>query len=387
MERRPELLSSVMLRQNPHNVHEWHKRVKLFEGQPRKQILTFTEAVTTVDVHKARGRPVSFLLRAASHASAGFRPPVPVISPSDKHSPSSQATGKVHTLWTAFARFYERHNDLENARVIFEKATQARCRPREPCCISSGQGQHSGNVFRGKGAVPGVAGRTPRSCTLTVGGEWGRWRTGTWTTWRLCGASGRRWSCGTSSSAAHWTSCAAPPPRPSSSRAARRGRMLPLVPGWARCLTAGHTGPPTRLCLLLCCEDCPLQAVRSPRMSVMAGLVAQLSMPAHVHAGRARWRMHALQLRHRAATERRAQEAAAQERAGPVQARLYRSSRLWAFYCDLEESLGTLASTRAVYDAILDLRIATPQIVLNYAAFLQARRPAAMQPGQQMQAP
>ena len=52
MERRPELLSSVMLRQNPHNVHEWHKRVKLFEGQPRKQILTYTEAVTTVDVLK-----------------------------------------------------------------------------------------------------------------------------------------------------------------------------------------------------------------------------------------------------------------------------------------------------------------------------------------------
>ena len=46
------LLSSVMLRQNPHNVHEWHKRVKLFNGQPHKQILTYTEAVTTVDVEK-----------------------------------------------------------------------------------------------------------------------------------------------------------------------------------------------------------------------------------------------------------------------------------------------------------------------------------------------
>ena len=34
----------------------------------------------------------------------------------------------MHTLWTAFARFYERHKDLENARVIFEKATQARRR-------------------------------------------------------------------------------------------------------------------------------------------------------------------------------------------------------------------------------------------------------------------
>ena len=52
MERRPLLLSSVMLRQNPHNVHEWHKRVKLYGGQPRKQILTFTEAVTTVDTDK-----------------------------------------------------------------------------------------------------------------------------------------------------------------------------------------------------------------------------------------------------------------------------------------------------------------------------------------------
>lgn len=52
MERRPELLSSVMLRQNPHNVHEWHKRVKLFAGHAHKQILTFTEAVTTVDIDK-----------------------------------------------------------------------------------------------------------------------------------------------------------------------------------------------------------------------------------------------------------------------------------------------------------------------------------------------
>ena len=36
----------------------------------------------------------------------------------------TQAIGKLHTLWTAFSRFYERHGDIENARVIFEKATQ-----------------------------------------------------------------------------------------------------------------------------------------------------------------------------------------------------------------------------------------------------------------------
>lgn len=38
--RRPALLSAVMLRQNPHNVAEWHKRVKLFTGDPTKQVRT-----------------------------------------------------------------------------------------------------------------------------------------------------------------------------------------------------------------------------------------------------------------------------------------------------------------------------------------------------------
>ncbi len=54
-----------------------------------------------------------------------------------------------------------------------------------------------------------------------------------------------------------------------------------------------------------------------------------------------------------------------------VQQRLYRNLKLWSFYVDLEESLGTLESTQAVYNSMLDLRIATPQIVLNYAVFLQ----------------
>lgn len=86
MDRRPELANSVLLRQNPHNVEQWHRRVKLFEGNPTKQILTYTEAVTTVDPMKAVGKP--------------------------------------HTLWIAFAKLYETHKDIANARVIFDKAVQ-----------------------------------------------------------------------------------------------------------------------------------------------------------------------------------------------------------------------------------------------------------------------
>jgi hypothetical protein len=54
-----------------------------------------------------------------------------------------------------------------------------------------------------------------------------------------------------------------------------------------------------------------------------------------------------------------------------VQARLFKSLKLWSFYVDLEESLGTVESTKAVYDKILELRIANAQIIVNYAAFLE----------------
>ena len=37
----------------------------------------------------------------------------------------------------------------------------------------------------------------------------------------------------------------------------------------------------------------------------------------------------------------------------------------------MEESLGTVESTKAVYDKILELRIANAQIIVNYAAFLE----------------
>ena len=84
MERRPILLSSVVLRQNPHNVHEWEKRVALFEGDPTRQIVTYSDAVKTVNPHLA--------------------------------------TGRVSALWINFAKFYETHGDYESAETVFEKA-------------------------------------------------------------------------------------------------------------------------------------------------------------------------------------------------------------------------------------------------------------------------
>jgi pre-mRNA-splicing factor SYF1 len=84
MVRRPLLVSSVILRQNPHNVSEWHKRVIIGEEIPMKQIATYSDAVNTIDI--------------------------------------SKATGKPHSLWCSFAKFYERHQDYEMSTIIYERA-------------------------------------------------------------------------------------------------------------------------------------------------------------------------------------------------------------------------------------------------------------------------
>merc|ERR1712004_903904 len=54
-----------------------------------------------------------------------------------------------------------------------------------------------------------------------------------------------------------------------------------------------------------------------------------------------------------------------------VQMRLHKSLKIWSLYADLEESFGTFKSTKAVYDRIVDLKIATPQIIINYGLFLK----------------
>jgi len=53
---------------------------------------------------------------------------------------------------------------------------------------------------------------------------------------------------------------------------------------------------------------------------------------------------------------------------------LSRSLRLWNLLFDLEESLGTVQTTKDAYDRALELKVATPSHVLNYASFLRDKK-------------
>lgn len=55
----------------------------------------------------------------------------------------------------------------------------------------------------------------------------------------------------------------------------------------------------------------------------------------------------------------------------PPQSRLFKSLKLWAFYTELEEALGTLESAKKAFDRIMELKIANAQTIINFAQFLE----------------
>lgn len=87
LDRRPLLLNSVWLRQNPHNVREWMNRIQLHEASLDLQLETFEEAVRTI-------------------------------------VPKNQ-TGSFADLWIMVAKLLEKAKDLDKARQIFERAVLA----------------------------------------------------------------------------------------------------------------------------------------------------------------------------------------------------------------------------------------------------------------------
>lgn len=85
-DRRPFLISDVLLRQNPNSVVEWEKRVGLWGDNQEQVVKTYTDAISTI-------KP-------------------------------SKADGKFYKIWVNYAKFYESNNDFSTARIIFDKAVK-----------------------------------------------------------------------------------------------------------------------------------------------------------------------------------------------------------------------------------------------------------------------
>ena len=196
MERRPLLVNSVALRQNPHNVEEWLKRVDLVKENPLKVIETFSDAIQTIE--------------------------------------PKLALGKLNSLWISFAKFYEVNSQLDEARMVFSKATE----------------------------VDYV-------------------------------------------------------------------KVDDLAAIWS--------------------EYAEMELRHNNYELAIKVLKRATALPSK-------------------------KSASYFDSKESVQMRIHKSLKLWSMYADLEESFGSFNSTKAVYDRIIDLRIATPQLIINYGLFLEENK-------------
>ena len=92
IDQRELLLNSVLLRQNPHNVHNWLSRIQLIQQQQQQQqqqndqeiIDLYNKAIATIDIE--------------------------------------HCNNAIDLLWISFATFYVEHNDIKNAILIYQQA-------------------------------------------------------------------------------------------------------------------------------------------------------------------------------------------------------------------------------------------------------------------------
>ena len=193
MDRRPFLINDVLLRQNPHNVVEWEKRVALWGDNKREVVQTYTDAITAIN--------------------------------------PKRAVGQFHTLWSNYASFYEKGGDMNTARIIMEKAV-----------------------------------KVPFKSVAELAEMWCAW-----------------------------------------------AEMELRNENFERAV------------------DIMAKATQAPKRSHVDYFDETLS----------------------------------------PQQRIHKSWKLWSFYVDLVESVGTLEDTKKIYERIFELRIATPQTVVNYANLLE----------------
>eukprot|EP00588_Corethron_pennatum_P002261 CAMPEP_0194288800 /NCGR_PEP_ID=MMETSP0169-20130528/37633_1 /TAXON_ID=218684 /ORGANISM="Corethron pennatum, Strain L29A3" /LENGTH=1129 /DNA_ID=CAMNT_0039035901 /DNA_START=10 /DNA_END=3399 /DNA_ORIENTATION=- len=153
--RRPLLLSSVLLRQNPHDVGEWLRRADLFGkmeesegGGPAGSARALAEATRAVDARKAvNGRPSSLWARLAEiyeegGDAEGARGVFTRVCDDGEYE--FRGPDDLAVVWTAWAEMELRLEDWEAALGVARRAIAT---PRDH--EHFGQQRAGGNKFRG----------------------------------------------------------------------------------------------------------------------------------------------------------------------------------------------------------------------------------------------
>jgi pre-mRNA-splicing factor SYF1 len=113
VDKRPLLLNDVLLRQNPHNVEEWHNRVRLARARARTHAGLTATAQSSGEEGEDGLSPddVASLLKIYAEAV-------------ETVNPFKASSGRFSSLWIELSAIYERAGDLEGAREVLARAAE-----------------------------------------------------------------------------------------------------------------------------------------------------------------------------------------------------------------------------------------------------------------------
>ncbi|KAI5296097.1 pre-mRNA-splicing factor syf1 [Ascosphaera acerosa] len=125
MDRRPFLINDVLLRQNPHNVIEWQKRVALWGENKPEIVKTYTDAIASIEPKKAHGKFSELWLNYAKlYEHGGDLDTARIILDKAVKVPYKSVV-ELAELWCEWAEMEIRNDDPDRAKAVMAKATQA----------------------------------------------------------------------------------------------------------------------------------------------------------------------------------------------------------------------------------------------------------------------
>ncbi|KAJ2558904.1 pre-mRNA-splicing factor syf1 [Coemansia sp. RSA 1933] len=136
MDRRPFMVSDVVLKQQPHSVQAWLQRVELWKQQgndgmeKRRIVETFEQAVATVDPHKAVDGKASDLWRAYAQQLENGGDVDGMRGVLDRAVRSGTPVGSVAELADLFVWYAEKELELGQTERALQVLTQATAVPR-----------------------------------------------------------------------------------------------------------------------------------------------------------------------------------------------------------------------------------------------------------------
>ena len=146
------LLNAVILRQNPNNVHEWLKRIKMHDDESLEKLASMKKAIDTVDPLLANGHTSILHMRLANYYEENNKLEEARKAWKDALKINFKSADELASVYCAYAEMEMRCEMYDDALKIMQQAITepaSSIKRRKALAASQGRGETRDGVFEG----------------------------------------------------------------------------------------------------------------------------------------------------------------------------------------------------------------------------------------------